>query len=325
VLPSATYGGILPETQAWLVQYTGSHALASVLPEDDDPAWDKTEVGSPAATVDNGVLELACADAASALRWWLDDTGYTNATGVVLEALVRVTASSAEADSGLLLEVRDGECQFVVFLRHDGVNILGQDDVAVDLSDGFRRIVLACRGMDCRLLVDGQWVQDGHVASLVEEQRIGFGTASGYGYATAEIAWVHARAFYSWETMPDGGFVMQIGPFDDVIEDLPAYDPADPGASLDPDDEKCCWRIYEVDHSATAQFTLAEQPVVYSPPGTYEEPLADKGVVVQVMAGTDGDGFQLLVMNMGYEDDLGYGYGNPDIPIQWTRKGLVTV
>lgn len=315
------YGGILPRTQAWLVRYEGHDDLFSVLPTEADPPWTELAWGYAHAAVTDGVLRLTCSDENMAVRWWLEEEQFTNARGVVLDALVRLEASSSLVDTGLLFEVRDGECQFVVFLRADGLNIHGQEHVDFDLTDKFHHIVLAARGIDCRLYVDGQLVQVGHLTALVDEQRVGFGTAIGYGFATAQFVWVKGRQFYTWETMFDGGFVMQIGPFDETIVDLPKFDPAEPSDSLDPESATCCWRILAVDHSDEAQFTLAEPPVVTDQAG---EELDEDDILVHVLPGSDGEGFRLLVMNMGSDGNMPYAEGT-DIGIRWTRKGLVAV
>ena len=315
------YAGIMPPTQAFLVRYP----LSAALPTAEETPWTAITAGSATASVADGVLALTCPTTADSLRWWLAETDFTNANGVVLQAAVKVSASSSGADKGFLLEVRDGECQFTVFLRADGLNVGGFANLAHDHTDDFHVVSLYCKGIDCALYLDGILVQSGTMSGLTDDQRIGFGTAQGYGYATAEVAWLKARAFYSWETMPDGGFLMTIGPYNVVVEDLPAYDALDAAASLDPDDSKCCWRVVEVDHSSVAEFSFAEPPIIAPQPGVYEADLSENDILISVLGETDGGGFKLLIMNMGFATDLGYETATADIPFSWTRRGLVTV
>ena len=315
------YGGIMPETPAWLVHYAGHRDNESVLPDEDTPAWHELAYGYADAAVSDGVLTITCLDNESAVRYWLEEDGFADGAGIVMEAMVNITASSDGADTGLLLEICDGESQFALWLRGDGLNINEQPHVARSLGGGLRRVVLVAQGITCRVYIDNEFVQDGPLTALVAEKCIGFGTVLGSGFVTAQVLWVKARAFYAWETLADGGYIMQIGPYDETVLDLPKYDPAEPGSSLDPDSLTCCWRVLEVDHSVEAQFTLAEPPVIKDANG---DDLDEDDVLITVLPGSDGSIFRVLVMNMGSDGNVAYSEDS-DIAFTWTRKGLVEV
>lgn len=76
-----------------------------------------------------------------------------------------------------------------------------------------------------------------------------------------------------------------------------------------------------VDHVADANFELCEYPRVVAP----------VGVRVTVLASgidgnnTKGSQFVLLIENVSYATDGGYGDPSPDIPLSWTRIGQVAV
>jgi len=320
-VPDTMYNAVIPRTAVWVARYPRTEAL----PQDDDPAWSVLVHGEPTVTTDGGMLQVSSERADDTVRWWYDSSKFASDVGVVVEAYVRVSGGSTEQDSGFIIEVRDGQAQFVLFLRPNSLNLHECSSVDIDFASDFRLVTLVCAGTTATVLVDGSLIQSGPPSSLTDNQRVGFGTAYGFGYATAEIAWIKARQFYAWEEAQDGGYLMTIGPYDLIVPDLPAFDPNDPGASMDPNDAKCCWVVVEVDHSDIVTFSLAEPPVVTPQTGSYSYDLEDNAVYVVPLAETNGGSFKLLIMNMGYGTDLGYHTSAPDIALSWTRTGLVTV
>jgi len=302
VLSSPIYGGIAPVTPIFGSVYAGHYGGVSVLPQNDTPAWTRLAVGSPTEAVAYGRLSIATS-AASALRYWIEDTDLSNDGGSVVELRAKVTAGSSAANTGLLLEIKNGSVQYVAWIRPGGYNIHDQPAVAKDLT-GWHVYRLAGSGVDCLLTIDDAVVQYGHANSLTSETRVGFGTAAGYGYATAEIDWCKARPFYPWGNARDGGWIMTIGPHAGSANIPAVLD----GSSF---------VIVEVDHSAEAVFSLAEPPIFTDANG---DSLEDIGIHVEFLCDTNGSGFKVKMTNYSWT-----GYGYPLVSFLWTRRGFIEV
>jgi hypothetical protein len=76
-----------------------------------------------------------------------------------------------------------------------------------------------------------------------------------------------------------------------------------------------------VDHSADADFDTCEYPRIVGPVGVRATVLAS-GISGD---STTGAQFVLLVENVSYVADGGYGYSEPDITLDWTRVGQVAI
>ena len=75
--------------------------------------------------------------------------------------------------------------------------------------------------------------------------------------------------------------------------------------------------VLAVDHSADAEFALAEPPRFTVPPGL---------LVRLLLEGTDGAGFTVEIEALsegGYGYDYGYGGPEPDWYCTWTRRGVL--
>jgi len=300
---SPIFGGLTPQTEVHWAEYVAHRSGSLVLPAADTPAWTRVAVGAPTEAVTYAIYSQAASEG-NVARYYMNDDDMTNEIGTVVELRVKIDSSSSAADTGLLIEIRDGEAQFVAWLRADGVNMNEEDNVAIDMTE-WRVVTLSARGADAILSVDGEVVQFGHMTALVSEQRIGFGCADGYGYATASVDWCIGRPYYGWAINADEGWIMTITGTG-TITSLPA----------DADGESWCTLVE--DHSDDAEFTLAEPPVFTDSDGAAFEP---QGLHVEVLCDTDGDGFTVKFTNYTYTD----GYGYPAIPYAWSRTGYVEV
>jgi len=301
--PSPIFGGLTPQSLVHWAEYVAHRSGSLVLPAADTPAWTRIAAGAPTEAVAYAIYSLTASEG-NVARYYMTNDDMANDIGTVVELRVKIDSSSSEADTGLLIEVRDGEAQFVAWLRADGVNMNEEDNVPFDMTD-WHIVTLSAHGTDAILAIDGEVVQFGHLTALVSDQRVGFGCADGYGYAVANIDWCIARPYYGWATYADEGWIMTISG-SGTIANLPA----------DPDGESWCTLI--VDHSDDAEFTLAEPPVFGDSEGAAFEP---QGLHVELLCDTDGDGFTVKLTNYTYTESYGY----PAIPYTWSRTGYVEI
>lgn len=273
-----------------------------------DAPWTKTLVGSAQAAVTRSILTITDAAAADGLCYGLTIPDFDYETGCIVEAIVRVTASSSGADEGLCLLIGNGEAQYRAWLRAGGVNIDGYANVAQAMTD-WRHVILAADGVDCSLLIDHNMLQTGHLASLTDAREVRFGTLAGYGTATADVRWIRARNMRAAEGLADGGWIMDLtGTWE--VDDL------DVGVS----------KVLAIDHSDDGVFDIAEAPELTRDDGSSWE---DLGIFIQPLSEGYGDdgyggGFKVVVTNVSYS---GYGSGGtgPTITGLWSRRGLKSV
>lgn len=74
-----------------------------------------------------------------------------------------------------------------------------------------------------------------------------------------------------------------------------------------------------VDHSGDATFAFCEYPYITVPSGVRVTVLASSSDAHK----TDGSNFVLLVENVSYATDGGYGDSSPDVALSWARTGQV--
>lgn len=299
----------------WLCWYDAVDDGALVDPDSEGNPWAEHLTGVVAhSTSDIGVFDMADASGLTALNYDFALTGFDNAIGSIFDVRVKVDASAAGVDEGVLLALDDGTVQFRVWLRTDGVNIDGLPDQAVDMTQ-WRNVRLVMKGIDTSLYIDDNLIHNGYFSALTDLQKVTFGTVVGYGTATTDWRWARARAMRPYERITEGGFLVTIGPICGTLNDLAIGDT----------------RLYQYDHSLLADFDFAEPPIFKTPGGTL---LEDIGVIVTLSLGTDGDQIVVEFYNesyagaYGYGDSYGYGYGygaggtGPDISFCWTRRGL---
>jgi hypothetical protein len=311
------YGGLLLASDDWDASWDGVDAGTLVLPDEQSDAWTDHQTGNGAAALSRAILALTSPSALDGMYYEKTVSGLTYSSGAVLEARVKITASSTADDTGFLFCINAGECQHRVWLRTDGLNIDGFDEVELDLTS-WHVIRVVASGIDTRVYIDDNLVASGHFSALKETSSVLFGAVPGYGYATANVSFVRARDFFDYEELEEAGWLSTIGPEDFTIEDLAK------GSAI----------ALTVDHSSTASFSLAEPPTFTDQD---DDSLHDQGIYVQLLGEMDGDGFTVLVTNVSYDGDYGYsvengyGYGYedgttlPDIYLRWRRTGLVAL
>jgi hypothetical protein len=303
---SPLYGGVHLQSDRWTVIYDAITGGASVLPQDHAQPWSKAAVGSPVESANNGMLSLATSLASDGCLYSFSDANFDTWEGAYLDALVFVESSPGAADGGAFLGLELGDAAAAAYLRTDGVNLQGAASFSVDLT-GWRWVRLGLQGAEARLWVDNVLVQSYGFSYLTESRRAVFGVVADRG--PAELVWryVRARRFWGGEAFGSDALVT-IGPYYQVFTDLPAS--AD-GTSF---------QVWTQDHSSIQAFTLAEPPRITMDDGS--DP-ADSGILVELIAPTDGGTFACKVANLTYGTDLGYGSGLPDFVLKWSRAGLV--
>lgn len=311
---SPLYGQTGLPSGEWLVWYDAVDSGALVDPDAEGSPWTEHLTGSVVhATDDIAIFSMADLLEVTALYYDYGITGFDNTIGTILEARVKVDICPGAADQGVLLALDDGTVQFRVWLRADGLNIDGRAHQALDMTQ-WRHVRLAMKGTDTSVYVDEVLIDNGFFSALTALQKCTFGTVVGLGTATTDWRWVRARAMRPYERITEGGFLVTIGPICDTITDLAI------GQT----------RLYTYDHSLLADFNFAEYPIFKTPSGGL---LSDLGVIVSVLAGTDGDEIVVEFYNDSYVGaygygaygyGYGYGYGGvaPDISFCWTRRGL---
>ncbi len=149
---------------------------ADALPDAATPAWTKVEAGSPAASVSSSLLSLVTDAASESIYYVLAEAGLSNARGTMVEARLRVNSSTATANEGAALSIRDGTHQFTAWLRAGGLNIEGGSDLACTLSTGLHVVRFTARGDACRLYVDGNLRAMGTSCGDTADQEVSFGS-----------------------------------------------------------------------------------------------------------------------------------------------------
>jgi len=158
----------------WLVYYKGD-----VDPDADSPTWAETLSGTVAHSSDGDVFTITD-DTDDEHLYYSSPIQATldNATGSILEARVRVSVGGSGANRGAAMSIFDGTRQYTAWLRSDGVNIDGEDNVAINMTT-WRRVKLVGRGDGCQLFIDGDIRQTGTYMNPTVKQQFSFGSYVG--------------------------------------------------------------------------------------------------------------------------------------------------
>jgi len=158
----------------WLVYYKGA-----VDPDADSPAWTEMLSGTVAHSSDGAVFTITD-DTDGEHLYYSSPTQATldSAVGSILEARVRVSAGGTGVNRGAAMSIFDGTRQYTAWLRSDGVNIDGEDNVAINMTR-WRRVKLVGRGDGCQLFIDGDIRQTGTYMNPTVKQQFTFGSYVG--------------------------------------------------------------------------------------------------------------------------------------------------
>lgn len=163
-------GAALTETSEWLVYYEGT-----VQPEVDVPAWTEHMSGIISHGPASGIFTIIDNLPLGWLYYHVPLVELNNYLGTVVETRIRISSDSGATNQGACIGIFDGAYQFVVWLRHDGVNIDGEPDVPLDMNH-WRRVRLEAQGTTCELFVDGTSRQTGPFMNTTTEEKIVFGS-----------------------------------------------------------------------------------------------------------------------------------------------------
>lgn len=183
VMRDTTQGGavadavVLPRVDSnpdqWFVWY---EAADDVTPDGDTPAWVDVEDGSPVAAVADDLLTVEAPTTYDSLFYSYEYVGLDNDSGTTVEASLRVVSDDSGANQGACVAIADGDRLFVLWLRADGLNIDGQANVPLGLSDALHRVRFRGEGNRCDVWVDGLWRQTGVASGPTTAAGVAFGT-----------------------------------------------------------------------------------------------------------------------------------------------------
>jgi hypothetical protein len=154
-------------------------AAWDVVPDNagSEVVWTANSTGTPTSVNAADLLTITAPTAGDKLFYQLDVAAFAAGTGCLVEAWLQVTDSGTAVNTGQCIAVFDGTWQYVLWLREAGLNIDGEAEVAVTLSDAEHRVLFVTDGEGgCRVFVDSEWLQDGTAANPTAEKAVTFGT-----------------------------------------------------------------------------------------------------------------------------------------------------
>jgi len=168
-----SYGGIFPATDYWLVWYEGA-----VQPDLDVPPWAEFLVGAITHGPTAGVFMIIDNVGAVGYLFYEDSAEMVtldNYVGTVIESQMRIITSTGGVGQGAVLCIFDGTYQFAAWIREAGVNVDGQPNVAIDMTQ-WHVVRFEAQGPTARLYVDGELQQTGNYVRASALRKVSFGT-----------------------------------------------------------------------------------------------------------------------------------------------------
>jgi len=167
------YDGVLPIVDIWLVWYDGI-----VPPDIDTPAWTEFLLGSITHGSTAGIFMIIDNIGPTGYLFYeiaAEVATIDNYVGTVIESRMRIIDSTGHEGQGTALSICDGVYKFVAWIREDGVNIDGEADVAIDMTQ-WRQVRFEAQGIIARLYVDGELQQTGSYVGASAVHKVSFGT-----------------------------------------------------------------------------------------------------------------------------------------------------
>ena len=167
------YSGAIPTADIWLVWYEGD-----VSPDIDTPAWTEFLVGAITHGSTAGIFMIIDNIGATGYLFYeiaAEVATLDNYVGTIIESRMRIIDSTGHEGQGVALSIFDGTYKFIAWMREDGVNIDGQPNVAIDMTQ-WRQVKFEAQGIDSRLYVDGQLQQTGSYVGASALRKVSFGT-----------------------------------------------------------------------------------------------------------------------------------------------------
>lgn len=167
------YGGAMPTIDIWLVWYEGD-----VQPDLDTPAWTEFLLGLITHGPTAGIFMIIDNIGAAGYLFYeiaAEVATLDNYVGTVIESRMRIIDSTGHEGQGTALCIFDGTYQFIAWVRKDGVNIDGEVDVAIDMTQ-WRQVRFEAQGIEAKLYVDGELQQTGSYMRASAIRKVSFGT-----------------------------------------------------------------------------------------------------------------------------------------------------
>jgi len=167
------YSGVMSAADVWLVWYEGN-----VQPDIDTPAWTEFLVGDITHGPTSGIFMIIDNIGAAGYLFYeiaAEVATLDNYVGTVIESRMRIIDSTGHEGQGAALCIFDGTYQFIAWMREAGVNIDGQPNVAIDMTQ-WRQVRFEAQSTEARLYVDGELQQTGSYMRASALRKVSFGT-----------------------------------------------------------------------------------------------------------------------------------------------------
>ncbi len=167
------YGGEIPVAAVWLVWYEGD-----VQPDLDIPAWTEFLLGAITHGPTAGIFIIIDNIGPTGYLFYeiaAEMATLDNYVGTVIESRIRIIDSTGHEGQGTALCIFDGTYRFIAWIREDGVNIDGQVNVAIDMTQ-WRQVRFEAQGVEAKLYVDGELQQTGNYVGATAVRKVSFGT-----------------------------------------------------------------------------------------------------------------------------------------------------
>jgi len=167
------YGGAMPVEDIWLVWYQGD-----VQPDIDTPAWTEFLLGNITHGPTAGIFMIIDNVGPTGYLFYeiaAEVATLSNYVGTIIESRMRIIDSTGHEGQGTALCIFDGVYKFIAWIREGGVNIDGEVDVAIDMTQ-WRQVKFEAQGAEAKLYVDGQLRQTGSYVGATALRKITFGT-----------------------------------------------------------------------------------------------------------------------------------------------------
>jgi hypothetical protein len=139
--------------------------------------WDKHLTASATAAVASNLLTLDAPTSADKLFYSHPINAAGSGRTVMAEFALKVTDSGTAVNTGQCVTIFDGSWQYTLWLREAGLNIDGEPEVEIALNDYEHRFLFTSDGAgSCRVIVDGQFLQQGTASTATTKTDVAFGT-----------------------------------------------------------------------------------------------------------------------------------------------------
>jgi len=285
-----TQGGTISPSGLWHIWYE-----YSALPAASTPAWTKHSLGSPTEELIQSGLRLTIpATNGDYVYYTINVPELDNTIGVLLDTRLRVYGSSNTRNEGACISISDGVYQFMVWLRKDGLNIDGEPNVAIDLTD-WNRVQFITRDDTCEVYVNDELQQTGMRMDLTTNKQIAFGSwvpsanvSRTVGRSIATWSWLRVRDLDDYVSLEEFAMALNSVSATYYLYDFTVGD----------------YEIIEWDHSDEEVAEDSTALAIFEGADVLWSTTADGFVVEPLADGTDGEKVRFRVTYLGVKTVL---------------------